>query len=43
MLGQAFELDALLDVVERKGVLMEADVLGEIKPLRETAAQGYLA
>jgi hypothetical protein len=35
VLAQAFQLEALLNVLERKGVINKADVLEEIKRLRE--------
>lgn len=36
-LPQAFQLEALLNVLERKGVISKADVLTEIKRLRDQA------
>ena len=41
VLAQAFELDALLNVLERKGILTKAEVLGEIKRLRGKAAKAH--
>ena len=35
VLAQAFQLEALLNVLERRGVVWKAEVLGEIKQLRE--------
>lgn len=37
VLPQAFQLEALLNVLERKGVISKADVLTEIKRLRDQA------
>jgi hypothetical protein len=34
VLAQAFQLEALLNVLERKGVITKAEVLEEIKQLR---------
>jgi hypothetical protein len=34
ILGQALELEALLNILERKGVLSKAEVLEEMKRLR---------
>jgi hypothetical protein len=34
LLAQAFQLEALLNVLERKGVITKAEVLEEIKALR---------
>jgi hypothetical protein len=34
LLGQALELEALLNILERKGVLSKAEVLEEMKRLR---------
>lgn len=41
VLAQAFELDALLNVLQRKGVLTKAEVLEEIKRLREKAVKAH--
>ncbi len=38
-LPQAFESEALLNVLERRGVLRRAEVLEEIKQLRQAAAK----
>ena len=35
VLAQAFQLEALLNVLDRKGVIGKAEVLEEIKRLRE--------
>ena len=35
VLAQAFQLDALMNVLERHGLLRKAEVLEEIKLLRE--------
>ena len=40
VLAQAFELEALLNVLERKGIVANAEVLEEIKRLREKAGKG---
>ena len=40
VLAQAFELEALLNVLERKGIVANAEVLEEIKRLREKAPRG---
>ncbi len=37
VLAQAFEFEALLNVLERRGVIQRAEVLEEIKRLRKTA------
>jgi hypothetical protein len=34
VLAQAFQLEALLNLLERQGVIKKAEVLGEIKRLR---------
>ncbi|HWT83462.1 MAG TPA: hypothetical protein VN648_32220 [Candidatus Methylomirabilis sp.] len=34
LLGQALELEALLNVLERKGILRKAEILEEMKRLR---------
>ena len=34
LLGQALELEALINVLERKGVLSKAEILEEMKRLR---------
>jgi hypothetical protein len=39
VLAQAFQLEALLNVLERKGVIKKAEVLEEIKQLREKSAK----
>ncbi len=39
VLAQAFEFEALLNVLERRSVLTRAEVLEEIKRLREKAAK----
>ncbi len=39
VLAQAFELEALMNVLERKGIVAKAAVLEEIKRLREKAAK----
>jgi hypothetical protein len=36
VLGQALELEALMNVLERKGVLSKTEVLEEMKRLRAT-------
>ena len=36
VLAQALELEALLNVLERKGILSKAEVLEEMKRLRES-------
>ena len=41
VLAQAFKQDALLKVLERKGDLTKAEVLGEIQRLREKAAKAH--
>ena len=40
VLAQSFELEALLNVLERKGVIARAEVLEEIKRLRAKQARG---
>jgi hypothetical protein len=37
VLAQAFEFEALLNVLERRGLVPKAEVLAEIKRLREKA------
>jgi hypothetical protein len=39
VLAQAFEFEALLNVLERRGLVPKAAVLEEIKRLREKAAK----
>ncbi len=39
VLAQAFELEALMNVLERRGLITKAAVLEEIKQLREKAAK----
>jgi hypothetical protein len=39
VLAQAFELEALMNVLERKGVIRKAEVLEEIKRLRVRAPE----
>ena len=39
VLAQAFQLEALLNVLERKGVVKPAEVLEEIKRLKEKAVK----
>jgi len=39
VLAQAFQLEALMNVLERKGVIQKAEVLAEIKRLREQSAK----
>jgi len=39
VLAQAFKLEALLNVLERRGVLQRAEVLEEIQRLRAQAAR----
>jgi hypothetical protein len=34
LLGQALELEALMNILERKGVLSKAEILEEMKRLR---------
>ena len=38
VLAQAFQLEALMNVLERKGVIGKAEVLEEIKQRREKSA-----
>lgn len=38
VLAQSYELAALLAVLERKGLLTQAEVLEEVKRLRKSAA-----
>ena len=38
-LAQAFHLEALLNVLERKGVMRKAEVLEEIKQRREKSVK----
>ena len=40
VLAQSFELNALMNVLERKGVIVKTEVLEEIKRLREKAPRG---
>lgn len=40
VLAQSFELEALLNVLERMGVIAKAEVLEEIKRLRVRQAHG---
>ncbi len=40
VLAQAFQLEALLNVLERKGVIRKAEVLEEIKRLKKGQPQG---
>jgi len=40
VLAQAFELEALMNVLERRGFISKAEVLEEIKRLREKAPKG---
>ena len=40
VLAQAFEFEALLDVLERRGLASKTEVLEEIKRLREKAPKG---
>jgi hypothetical protein len=37
VLGQALELEALMNVLERKGLLSKTEVLEEMKRLRQSA------
>jgi len=37
VLGQALELEALMNVLEKKGVLSKTEVLEEMKRLRQSA------
>lgn len=37
VLGQALELEALMNVLEKKGLLSKAEVLEEMKRLRQSA------
>jgi len=39
VLAQAFQLEALMNVLERKGVVRKAEVLGEITWLRAKAVK----
>ncbi len=39
VLAQAFQLEALMNVLERHGLLRKAEVLEEIKRLRATTPQ----
>jgi hypothetical protein len=39
VLAQAFQLEALLNVLERKGVIRKAEALEEITRLRATSAK----
>ena len=40
VLAQAFELEALMTVLERRGVIARSEVLEEIKRLREQTPSG---
>ncbi len=40
VLAQAFELEALMNVLERRGLVPRAEVMEEIKRLREKAPKG---
>ncbi len=40
VLAQSFELEALLNVLDRKGLIVKAEVLEEIKRLRLGQARG---
>jgi hypothetical protein len=40
VLAQAFQLEALLNVLERHGVLSKAEVLAEIKALQAKTPKG---
>ncbi len=40
VLAQAFQLEALLNVLERRGVVWKAEVLEEMKRLRAKEAKG---
>jgi hypothetical protein len=40
VLAQAFQLEALLNVLERREVVWKADVLAEIKQLRAKSVKG---
>jgi hypothetical protein len=37
VLGQALELEALMNVLEKKGVLSKGEILEEMKRLRQSA------
>ncbi len=39
LLAHSFQLDALLNVLERKGLVTKAEVLAEIRRLREQATR----
>ena len=39
VLAQAFELEALMNVLERQGIIRKAEVLEELKRLRAKAPQ----
>jgi hypothetical protein len=39
VLAQAFQLEALMNVLERKGVIRKAEVLEKIKQLRAKSAK----
>ncbi len=41
VVAQAFELGAILNLLERKGVLTKAEVLGEIKRLQGKATKAH--
>jgi hypothetical protein len=40
VLAQAFQLEALMNVLERRGIIKKATVLEEIKRLQANAPQG---
>ncbi len=40
VLAHAFEFEALLNILERRGLVSKAEVLQEIKRLREKAPKG---
>jgi hypothetical protein len=40
LLGQALELEALMNILERKGVLSKAEILEEMKRLRLSEPKG---
>jgi len=40
VLSQSFQLEALLNVLERQGVIVKAEVLEEIKRLKSKTGQG---
>ena len=41
VLAQAYELEALLNVLDRKGFLTKAEVWDEVKRLRERASKAH--